>query len=395
VEAQLILKPGREQSVLSRHPWIFSGAVERVIGDASDGDTVAVYSSRGQFLARGVLNWQSQIAVRLLTWDDQAVNASLWRQQLVAAVERRAALAADESTNAYRLVHAEADGLPGLIVDRYGEWLVVQFSSLAAERQRSRLLEQLAELLRPRGIYERSDDEARHKEGLAPRAGPVWGEAPPELIEIREHGQRFLVDVVSGHKTGFYLDQRDNRRIAAGYCSGASVLNAFAYTGGFAVYAAAAGAARIVNLDTSQSALQLAQRIMQLNGHTASPEDYVAANAFEWLRGCRDRGQQFDVIILDPPKFAASKSQVPGALRGYKDINLLAMKLLRPGGYLITFSCSAAITPDMFQQVMFQAALDSGRWVQAIQRLSQPADHPVLLTFPESHYLKGLVCRVE
>ncbi len=395
ITAQVILKKGREKSVHNRHPWIFSGAVDRIEGNPADGDVVDVWDSRARFIARGIINQRSQIVVRILTWDqDVRIGEGFWRGRLERAINARESLAATPLIDAYRLVHAEADGLPGLIVDRYGPWLVVQFLSLAVERHKNTIIDHLADLTAPQGIFNRSDDAVREKEGSIPVAGPIWGEVPPDLVEIAEHGFRFLVDIKMGHKTGFYLDQRDNRKIASPYFRGAEVLNAFAYTGAFAVYAVAGGATRIINVDTSEDALKLAERNMRRNGFGGREDVYAAADAFELLRTYRDYGWHFDAIVLDPPKFAPSKTQVEGAMRGYKDINLLGMKLLRPGGYLITFSCSGAINTDLFQKVLFEAAVDAKRDVHIVERLGQGADHPVLLTFPESQYLKGFICRV-
>jgi 23S rRNA (cytosine1962-C5)-methyltransferase len=395
ITSQVILKKGREKSVLNRHPWIFSGAIDRVEGDPADGDVVDVWNNRARFLARGVINQQSQIVVRILTWNpDEAIGDQFWRARIERAIRLRGSLVADPLTDAYRLVHAEADGLPGLIVDRYGPWLVLQFLSLAVERYKNIIVGHLADLTAPQGIFDRSDDAVREKEGLIPVAGPIWGEVPPDLVEITENGFRFLVDVKLGHKTGFYLDQRENRKAALPYFNGAEVLNGFSYTGAFAAYAAAGGATRIVNVDSSGDMLKLAERNMRRNGFGAREDIYAAADAFDLLRNYRDYGWHFDVVVLDPPKFAASKSQVQAALRGYKDINLLGMKLLRSGGYLLTFSCSGAITPDLFQTVLYEAAVDAKRDVHIIQRLGQGHDHPILLTFPESQYLKGFICRV-
>jgi 23S rRNA (cytosine1962-C5)-methyltransferase len=395
ITAQVVLKKDREKSVLNRHPWIFSGAIDRIEGDPEDGDLVDVWDRRARFIARGIINQRSQIVVRILTWDqDEHVGEGFWRARLERAIGARQSLAADPLTDAYRLVHSEADGLPGLIVDRYGPWLVTQFLSLAVERHRVAIIDHLADLAAPQGILNRSDDDVREKEGLVPVAGPIWGEVPPDLVEMTENGFRFLVDINLGHKTGFYLDQRENRKTASAYFRGAELLNAFSYTGAFAVYAAAEGAGRIVNVDTSEEALQLAERNMRRNGFGGREDVYAAADVFELLRTYRDYGWHFDVVILDPPKFAHSKSQIKAALRGYKDINLLGMKLLRPGGYLVTFSCSGAVSYDQFQRVLYQAAVDAGRDVLIVRQLGQPMDHPVLLTFPESQYLKGLVCRV-
>jgi 23S rRNA (cytosine1962-C5)-methyltransferase len=395
ITAQVILKKGREKSVHNRHPWIFSGAVDRIEGNPTDGDVVDVWDSRARFIARGIVNQHSQIVVRILTWDqDVLIGEGFWRGRLERAISARESLAASPLIDAYRLVHAEADGLPGLIVDRYGPWLVVQFLSLAVERNKASIIDHLADLAAPQGIFNRSDDAVREREGLIPVAGPIWGEVPPDLVEITEHGFRFLVDIKMGHKTGFYLDQRENRKIASPYFRGAEVLNAFAYTGAFAVYAVAGGAARIINVDTSEAVLKLAERNMRRNGFGGREDVYAAADTFELLRTYRDYGWHFDVVVLDPPKFAPSKTQVKAAMRGYKDINLLGMKLLRSGGYLITFSCSGAINFELFQKVLFEAAVDAKRDVHIVERLGQGMDHPVLLTFPESQYLKGFICRV-
>lgn len=393
--ARVLLKRGREKPVLNRHPWIFSGAIKRIEGQYENGDVVEVADYRGRFLARGYLNRHSQITVRLLTWDeDEPVEENFWRGRLERAIASRQALAEDPRTNAYRLVNAEADLLPGLILDRYGDYLVAQFLTLGIERWKADLVSLMADLLEPRGIYERSDVEVREKEGLAQVTGLLYGEEPPDLIEITENGYRFLVDVKRGQKTGFYLDQRDNRQKLTRYCHGKEVLNCFAYTGAFAVYAAAAGAGRITNVESSSEALELAQRNMALNGFADRDDEYVEGDVFQVLREYREQGRTFDLIILDPPKFAYSQDQVEAACRGYKDINLLAMQLIAPGGILFTFSCSGLVSLDLFQKVLFAASVDAGRDVQMIEKLSQSSDHPILLTFPESEYLKGFVCRV-
>ncbi|MEW5957427.1 MAG: class I SAM-dependent methyltransferase [Chloroflexota bacterium] len=393
--SQVILKPGREKPVMNRHPWVFSGAINRIEGNPDNGDVVDVWNSRARFVARGIYNDKSQIRVRLLTWNpNDLIDSDFWRRRLRRAIAGRQALIMSQDTDAFRLVHSEADGLPGLIVDQYGPWLVVQFLSLAVERYRSAIIDVLTDLLAPIGIYERSDVEVREQEGLVRVAGPVWGEIPPDLIEIIENDHTFLVDIKMGHKTGFYLDQRENRQRVSKYFPDKEILNAFAYTGAFAVYAAAVGARRIINVDSSERMLHMAERNMRRNGFGDRDDVYATADVFEIMRAYENNKWKFDVVILDPPKFASSKRQVDKATRGYKDINLLGMKLIKPGGVLITFSCSGAISADLFQKVLFGAAVDAGRHVQIIERLSQGADHPVLLTYPESEYLKGLVCRV-
>lgn len=395
ITAQVILKQGREKSVVNRHPWIFSGAIARVEGNPANGDVVDVWNSKARFVGRGIYNEKSQIQVRLLTWNpNDTIDEDFWRRRIRRAIAGRQALLEAPDTDAFRLVYSEADGVPGFIADQYGTWLVVQFLSMAVERYRQTILDVLVDLVAPQGIYDRSEGESREKEGLVSVTGPVWGEIPPDMIEIMENGHTFLVDIKLGQKTGFYLDQRENRQKVSKYLANKEVLNAFAYTGGFSVYAAAAGAKRIMNIDSSERALQIAERNMRRNDFGDREDIYAVADVFEIMRAYRDNSWKFDVVILDPPKFAHSKRQVDKATQGYKDINLLAMKLLKPSGVLVSFSCSGAISPDLFQKVLFGAAVDAGRHVQIIEHLSQSSDHPILLTYPESEYLKGLVCRV-
>lgn len=390
----VILRPGRERSVLRRHPWVFSGAVARVEGAPADGDVVDVRDARGNWLARGYLNRRSQIIVRLLTWDpDEEISTDFWRRRLQQAVAGRELLSRDPTTTAYRLVHAESDGLPGLVVDRYGEFLVVQFLTLGMERRKADLIAILADLLAPYGIYERSDVDVREKEGLAPRTGPLWGAEPSAFLTIRENGLLFRVDVQGGQKTGFYLDQRENRARMREFCTGAEVLDAFSYTGAFGVYAACHGAARVTFVDSSGPALALARENLALNGQDPARHEFVEGDVPRVLREFRAAGRRFDLIVLDPPKFAPTAQDVPRAARAYKDINLLAFQSLRPGGILFSTSCSGAITADLFQKILFGAALDAGRDAQIIGYLHQGRDHPVALTFPEGTYLKGLICR--
>jgi 23S rRNA (cytosine1962-C5)-methyltransferase len=406
---RITLKPGKEKPLLARHPWIFSGAIARV-ENASDGDTVDVCDSAGRFIARGYYNARSQIAARVWTFDDEPIDRAFLRARLDRAFAARDAQIDRTTTNAYRLVNAESDFLPGLIVDRYADFVIMQFLTLGVEQRKAELVELVAELLAPRGIFERSDVDVREKEGLASSVGILRGEEPPDLIEIRENDLRFLVDVKRGHKTGFYLDQRENRRRVAEWLHLAGepssavggqrllpqeVLNVFAYTGGFAVYACAADKnARVVNLDASRDALSHARENMQLNDCEARGE-FAEGDAFQVLRHYRDSRRSFDAIILDPPKFVYAQSQLQSGLRGYKDINLLAFKLLKPGGMLITFSCSGQVSAALFQKVVFEAATDAKRDAQIVAQLSQSSDHPILLSFPESEYLKGLVCRVQ
>jgi 23S rRNA (cytosine1962-C5)-methyltransferase len=395
LRAKVVLKRGREKPVLNRHPWIFSGAIKNIEGECADGDIVTVVDSRGSFLARGYLNRRSQITVRLLSWiEEETIDRGFFRHRLEQAIAIRRPLQEDQTTNAYRLVNAESDFLPGLVADRYNEYLVIQFLTLGIERQKREIVSLLGELLPCRGIYERSDVEVRDKEGLPLATGLLAGQERPALVHIIENGHRFIVDIKQGQKTGFYLDQRENRQKLARYCCGKTVLNCFAYTGAFAVYAAGAGAKKVVNVESSAEALKLAQRNMALNGFDGRDDEYVEGDVFQVLRQYRDEGRSFDLIVLDPPKFAYSQSQVQAACRGYKDINLLAMQMLRPGGILFTFSCSGLVSPELFQKVVFGASVDAGRNVQIIEKLTQGFDHPILLSFPESEYLKGFICRV-
>lgn len=392
----LILKAGREKSLLRRHPWVFSGAIAQIEGAPAPGETVEVVAADGAWLGRGAYSPHSQIAVRVWTFDEaEAITPEFFRARLARAMAVRAALLTEAGTTAYRLVNAESDFLPGLIVDRYGDWLVCQLLSAGAERWRDDLVAALSDLVPCAGIYERSDVDVRAKEGLPLRTGGLAGLAPPERVEIAEHGARFWVDVLHGHKTGFYLDQRDNRAPVRAAASGREVLNCFAYTGAFGVSALLGGAAHVTQVESSGAALELAQHHIALNGLEAGRAAHVEGDVFQVLRQYRDSRRQFDLIVLDPPKFAESKHQVERAARGYKDINLLAFKLLRPGGLLFTFSCSGSVPPDLFQKIVADAALDAGRAAQMVRRLTQSADHPVALSFPEGEYLKGLVCRVE
>jgi len=326
---------------------------------------------------------------------DDEINADFLRRQLSWAIKRRESLFEPGKTDAVRLVNAESDGLPGLIVDRYNGYLVVQFLSAGAEFWRETIVTVLAEIVPVTGIYERSDVEVREKEGLELRRGLLQGNEPSELIEICENSRRFLVDIRNGHKTGFYLDQRDNRQKITEFSARREVLNCFAYTGGFALAALSAGATKVTNVETSAEALELLNRNVALNGFNPAKVENLTDDVFQVLRKFRDQGRSFDLIILDPPKFAESKSQIERASRGYKDINLLAFKLLRPGGILFTFSCSGQISPELFQKIVADSALDAGKSAQILAWLNQSADHPTALNFPEGHYLKGLVCVVD
>jgi len=392
---ELRLKPGRERSVLRRHPWIFSGAIARVDGQPDPGDTVEITDHNGEWLARAAYSPHSQIRARIWTWDrDQAIDADFFRRRLLRAREARGSLESDQSTNAYREVHAESDGLPGLIVDRYNQIRVLQMLSAGVERWREVIVDAIKQFDDCQGVYERSDVESRQLEGLQTQVGNLWGREPGDSLVISEYGLRFYVDIPRGQKTGFYLDQRENRRLFRDILSGGEVLNCFSYTGGLTVAALVGGADRVLSIDTSSSALELAVENVRLNELPVDRCEWIEGDVFAELRRLRDRGRSFDAIVLDPPRFARTASQVKQASRGYKDINLLAFKLLKPGGLLFTFSCSNAIGADLFQKIVAGAALDAGVSASIVGWLSQPADHPVCLNFPEGRYLKGLICRV-
>ena len=392
----VVLKPKRDYSVRRHHPWIFSGA----LADEPSvplGETVAVSSAEGETLGYGSYSPASQIRVRMLSFDAKAVPDEAFVEGLVAsAVGRRADFFAHGFTNAMRLVNAESDGLPGVVADFYAGFVVCQFTSAGAEFWRETVVRALMKFA-PfcLGVSVRNDVDVRAKEGLPvePAFAVLAGSEPPELIEIAEGEIKYLVDVRKGHKTGFYLDQRDARQAVGALANGAEVLNCFSYTGGFGLAARAAGASKVVQVDISADALALAKKNEMLAHYCGTAMEYVEADVFQYLRSCRDAGKTFDLIVLDPPKFASVKSQVMKAARGYKDINLLAMKLLKPNGTLATFSCSGAMTSELFDKVLTEAAEDAHRDFQMIARTRQGADHPVALNFPEGLYLKGVILR--
>jgi 23S rRNA (cytosine1962-C5)-methyltransferase len=392
---RLILKKDREKALLRRHPWVYSGAVQAVEGSPAHGETVTIQDSHGQFLAWGAYSPDSQIRARVWSWEQhEGIDANFFRRRIQAALDLRQTWIDPVHNSAYRLVHAESDGLPGLIVDRYNDSLVLQILSAGAEVWREALVDVLADLVNPDAIYERSDVTVRALEGLPTRTGLVYGDLPPQPLVVHENGLRFKVDLVGGQKTGFYLDQRDNRRICRDLAHGKSVLNGFAFTGGFSANALAGGAASVLSIDSSEEALQFALENIELNGLPAERCEWIVGDMFEELRTLRDRGQQFDLVILDPPKFAPTAAQAKQAARGYKDINLFGFKLLKPGGLLMTFSCSGGVDMAFFQKIVADAALDAGVSAQLLYRLGQAPDHPTHLAFPEGTYLKGLVVQV-
>lgn len=396
--ARIILKTGREKSVRHRHPWLFSGAIGGVEGSPAPGDIVRVQAANGEFLAYGYYNPRSQITVRLLAWkEDEAIDAAWWARRIRESIARRSTLMASPQTNAFRLVYSEADGVPGLIVDRYADYLVCQFLTAGIERVRTEIVGQLEEQIKPAGILDLSDTDIRNVEGLAPCTGLIRGTAPDHAVIVRENGFCFAVDLGGGQKTGFYLDQRDNRRVVSELAQGRSVLDCFCYTGGFTIPIIASSPQSVMCIDSSEAALGLLRTNISMLEHDSpglklGETELACANVFEELRRLRDRGRQFGMIILDPPKLAASHSQVARAKRAYKDLNLLALKLLTPGGVLATFSCSGAISRADLQSVVSWAATDANRQVRILRQLSQGEDHPVLSSFPESEYLKGILC---
>jgi 23S rRNA (cytosine1962-C5)-methyltransferase len=393
--ARVILKKNREKSLRQHHPWIFSGAVARAPEGAGAGETVLVQSGAGEPLAVGAWSPASQISVRVWSFDPaEAVDADFFRSRIAAALSWRRLTEPGTGSNAARLVHAESDALPGLIVDRYDDFLCCQFLSAGAERWREEIVGVLVDLLHPRGIYERSDTDARGKEGLAPRAGVMHGAEPPDSITLRFGPIRLGADLRAGHKTGLYLDQQAHVSLVRGWARDREVLNCFSYTGAFGVAALAGGAREVINVDSSAGALDQVPRNLEMNGIAVDRSTQVVADVATELRRLRDKGREFDMVILDPPKFVANANQLTRGARAYKDINLLGMKLLRHEGILITFSCSGHMGADLFQKVVADAALDANRQLHIIEFLSQPPDHAVAAAFPQGRYLKGLVCIV-
>lgn len=398
----LVLKAGRDKSVKRRHPWIFSGAIERVDGNPDSGETMLVKSAEGKILALAAWSPASQIRARVWSFDPGVtINKEFFEKKLKAAAALRAALPASRHANAMRLVHGESDGLPGLVVDRYDDVLVAQFLSAGAEHWREAILDALAAATGCAAIYERSDAEVRGLEGLAPKTGwartagaeppAVRGNSQAKRCPIVEHGLNFRVDVEAGQKTGFFLDQRDNRQRIRALAEGREVLDAFCYSGGFSLAALAGGAQHVTAVDSSAEALDIAREHLAANPLDASRIAFEKADVFAYQRLLRDRGRSFGLIVLDPPKFAPTAAQVKNAARAYKDINLMALKLLKPGGLLATFSCSGGVSAELFQSIVAGAAADAGVDAKIIERFGAAADHPVALNFPEGDYLKGLL----
>jgi len=386
----IVLKKGREKSLRRRHPWIFSGAVEKASGKA--GDTVEVRDSAGKALALAAYSPKSQIRARVWTFDaSETIGVDFLRNRIQKALALREALPAARHTNALRLVNAESDGLPGLVVDRYADVLVVQFLAAGVERWRDAILDLLVEVSGCEAIFERSDAEVRKLEGLETKVGFARGNRNASRCPIIEHGLNFRVDVEQGQKTGFFLDQRENRQRVRALAAGRAVLDGFSYTGGFAIAALAGGASRVCAIESSKDAIQVAQENLAANPLDAAKIEFVQGDVFAKLRTLRDQNAKFDLVVLDPPKFAPSAAQVKNAARAYKDINLWALKLLSPGGLLATFSCSGGVSSELFQSIVAGAAVDAGAEAKIIERFGAAADHPIATEFPEGEYLKGLL----
>ncbi len=388
--ATLILKPGKDRPLLRRHPWIFAGGVARVQGSPGIGDTVRIVSSDDRFLGWGSYSPVSAIRSRVWSFNEATrIDEAWFGERIAAAVGRRRELA--RTTDAVRLVFGEGDGLPGLVVDRYGDQLVMQLMAAGVERWREPLAAALREATGLVDLYERSDAAAREREGLALREGAVSGRTPGASLAVTELGVKYLVDVIEGHKTGFYIDQRDNRATVARHAAGRAVLNCFCYTGGFTLAALSGGAASALSIDSSGPALARAAQQQTLNGRQTADSEWREADVFDSLKKLAASAQRFDLIVLDPPKFAPSVHHVDKAARAYKEINLKAMRLLNPGGLLFTFSCSGSINVDLFQKIVAGAVFDAGVDMQMLRRLQAGEDHPMLMTHPEGEYLKGLM----
>ncbi len=389
----VVLKEGRERSVLQGHPWVFSGAIDRVLGEPAPGTTISVADAGGGWLAHAAWSPVSQIRARIWSRDPTLrIDAAFFRGRIQHAAGLRAPLFDDAHTGA-RLVHGEADGLPGIIVDRYGSVAVVQLLSAGADHWRTAIVDAIATLPGIECVYERSDADVRALEGLPERVGVVAGSMPSD-VSLREDGLDYRVDPVGGQKTGFYLDQRDNRRQVRAIAGGRRVLNAFCYSGGFTLAALAGGATHVVSIDSSGEALAMgAQNLARNPALPVAANKWIEADVFAHLRQLRNEAASFDLIVLDPPKFAPTAAHAEGAARAYKDINLLALKLLVPGGLLATFSCSGGVNAELFQKIVAGAAVDAGTGAQIVRRLGPSPDHPVALNFPEGDYLKGMLLR--
>ncbi|WP_354299519.1 class I SAM-dependent rRNA methyltransferase [Pedobacter sp. UYP1] len=391
----VVLKKGKEKAVHQKHPWVFSGAIDKVKGSPLNGEVVKVLAADQSFLAYGYYNGQSRVAVRLLEWEEDNIIDKAWYEvRLKDAIASRAHLLSDQQTNTCRLVFSEADYLPGLIVDKYADYLSLQILSAGMENVKAELIEILIAELNPIGIFDKSDANARTHENLEVSQGLLWGETPPEFIEVKENGVRYHINIADGQKSGFYCDQRDNREILAAYTKDKEVLDCFCYSGGFTLNSLKHGAKHVTSVDSSALAMETLKHNLGLNGFMEHQQTSVQSDVNKQLRVFKEDGKLFDVIVLDPPKYAPSRSALDRAARAYKDLNRLGMLLLKKGGILATYSCSGAVDLETFKQIIAWAALDAGREVQIIKQFHQPEDHPVRISFPEGEYLKGLLLRV-
>jgi len=387
---KLHLKPNRDRAVRRFHPWIFSGALGRLDGPNEPG-LVEVIAADGEFLGRGFYNPNSQIICRMLTWQDETIDGEFFHRKIENAHQLRRHLLAANATNAFRVINAEGDGLSGLIVDKYADYLVVQISTLGMSHFRNEIVAALQNIIQPQGIFERSTGAALNEEGLHPVTQTLAGNEPPASLQIRENNLLFEVNIHEGQKTGFFLDQRENRAWVARMCAGRNFLNGFGYTGAFSVYAKAGGAPRAVTVDSSTAAIQMAKRNFAHNNLAMASEDFIAADLFQYLRNTTEK---FDFVILDPPAFAHRQKDVDSAARAYKDINLQAMKIIEPDGLLLSCSCSQPITPDFFQKILFAAAADAKRAVRILGQSSHAPDHPINIYHPEGRYLQAVLLHV-
>src|ERR1700712_674599 len=392
---EVVLKKGKEKAVLHRHPWVFSGAIEKVIGKPANGDIVKLIDAKGAFMAYGFYNDQSRVALRLLEWDEAVEIDEQWfRQKVAVAVENRSHILIDNVTNTCRLIFSESDYLPGLIVDKYASHLAVQVLTSGMEKMMPCIISELQKLLNPESIFDKSDASSRNHEGMETQNIALTLNNPPERVEVKENGITYNINIAEGQKSGFYCDQRDNRKILASYAKGKKVLDCFSYTGGFTLNALQNGAASVTSVDSSALAIETLNQNIKLNKLDAKKHAAIQSDVNKQLRVFREENEKFDIIVLDPPKYAPSRSALDRAARAYKDLNRLAMLLLNEGGLLATFSCSGAMNMETFKQVLAWAALDAGKQVQFIYQFCQPEDHPVRASFPEGEYLKGLLCRV-
>jgi len=392
---EVVLKKGKEKAVLHRHPWVFSGAIERVKGKPENGDVVKLIDAKGAFMAYGFYNDQSRVALRLLEWDETAeINEQWFRERVAAAVESRNNILIDGVTNTCRLIFSESDYLPGLIVDKYANHLAVQVLTSGIEKMMPCIIDELQRLLKPESIFDKSDASSRGHEGLQTSNVVLSGNHPPEHVEVIENGIRYNINIAEGQKSGFYCDQRDNRNILAAHTKDKKVLDCFSYTGGFTLNSLQQGAASVTSVDSSQLAIDTLKENILLNKFDTGKLTAITSDVNKQLRKFREDGETFDIVVLDPPKYAPSRSALDKASRAYKDLNRLGMLLLNKGGLLATFSCSGAMDMETFKQVLAWAALDAGKQVQFIYQFCQPEDHPVRSSFPEGEYLKGLLCRV-